>query len=154
MSSTRSRDSTDTDDDDELGDLDSLDIQRALRNVLDHSSLSKNPNLQRWSAATVRNLILEDQRRSCLAVNEVAARMSSGEAGSSLEYDSLLDQMVSTGGIMILCGLIGADDSDTRAHATAALGATISATRAIDEAFASLYEMTGGAAGRTDKKDG
>ena len=155
MSSTRSRDSSDDDEDDyEIGDLDSLDIQRTLRNVLDHSSLSKNPNLQRWSAATVRNLILEDQRRSCLAVNEVAARMSSGEAGSSLEYDSLLDQMVSTGGIMILCSLIGADDSDTRAHATAALGATISATRAIDEAFASLYEMTGGAAGRTDKKDG
>jgi len=154
MSSTRSRDSTDSDDDDELGDLDSLDIQRALRNVLDHASNSKNPNLQRWSAATVRNLIVEDQRRSCLAVNEVAARLATGEASASLEYESLLDQMVSTGGIMILCSLIGADDSDTRAHATAALGATISATRAIDEAFQSLYEMTGGAAGHSEKKDG
>jgi len=153
MSSTRSRDSTDSDDDD-LGDLDSLDIQRALRNVLDHASNSKNPNLQRWSAATVRNLIVEDQRRSCLAVNEVAARLAGGEGSASLEYESLLEQMVSTGGIMILCSLIGADDSDTRAHATAALGATISATRAIDEAFASLYEMTGGAAGRAEKKDG
>jgi len=155
MSSSRSRDSNDDDDDDyEIGDLDSLDIQRTLRNVLDHSSLNKNPNLQRWSAATVRNLILEDQRRSCLAINEVAARLASGESGSLLEYESLLDQMVSTGGIMILCSLIGADDSDTRAHATSALGATISATRVIDEAFASLYEMSGGAAGRTDKKDG
>ena len=154
MSSTRSRDSTDSDDDDELGDLDSLDIQRALRNVLDHASNSKNPNLQRWSAATVRNLIVEDQRRSCLAVNEVAARLATGEASASLEYESLLDQLVSTGGIMILCSLIGADDSDTRAHATAALGSTISATRAIDEAFGSLYEMTGGAAGHSEKKDG
>jgi len=154
MSSTRSRDSNDSDDDDELGDLDSLDIQRALRNVLDHASNSKNPNLQRWSAATVRNLIVEDQRRSCLAVNEVAARLATGEGIASLDYESLLEQMVSTGGIMILCSLIGADDSDTRAHATAALGATISATRAIDEAFSSLYEMTGGAAGRTEKKDG
>jgi len=154
MSSTRSRDSTDSDDDDELGDLNSLDIQRALRNVLDHASNSKNPNLQRWSAATVRNLIVEDQRRSCLAVNEVASHLAAGEMNVSLNYESLLDQMVSTGGIMILCSLIGADDSDTRAHATAALGAMLSATRAIDEAFASLYEMTGGAAGRTDKKDG
>mmetsp|Transcript_13508 Transcript_13508/g.31750 ORF Transcript_13508/g.31750 Transcript_13508/m.31750 type:complete len:2174 (+) Transcript_13508:146-6667(+) len=154
MSSTRSRDSSESDDDEELGDLDSLDIQRALRNVLDHASNSKNPNLQRWSAATVRNLIVEDQRRSCLAVNEVAARLATGEGSASLEYESLLDQMVSTGGIMILCSLIGADDSDTRAHATAALGAIISATRAIDEAFESLYEMTGGAAGRAEKKDG
>ena len=154
MSSTRSRDSTDSDDDEELGDLDSLDIQRALRNVLDHASNSKNPNLQRWSAATVRNLIVEDQRRSCLAINEVAARLATGEASASLEYESLLEEMVSTGGIMILCSLIGADDSDTRAHATAALGATISATRAIDEALQSLYEITGGAAGRSEKKDG
>ena len=154
MSSSGSRGSMDSDDDDELGDLDSLDIQRALRNCLDHASNSKNPNLQRWSAATVRNLILEDQRRSCLAVNEVAARFATGETAATVEYESLLDQMVSTGGIMILCSLIGADDSDTRAHATAALGATISATRAIDEAFASLYEMTGGAAGHSEKKDG
>jgi len=154
MSSTRSRDSSDSDDDEELGDLDSLDIQRALRNVLDHASNSKNPNLQRWSAATVRNLITEDQRRSCLAVNEVAARLATGEESASLEYESLLDGMVSSGGIMILCSLIGADDSDTRAHATAALAATISATRAVDEAFSSLYEMTGGVAGRSEKKDG
>ena len=153
MSSNRSRDSTDSDDD-EPGDLDSLDIQRTLRNVLDHASNSKNPNLQRWSAATVRNLIVEDQRRSCLAVNEVAARLATGEPSASLEYESVLDQMVSTGGIMILCSLIGADDSDTRAHATAALGATISATRAVDEAFESLYEMTGGAAGHSEEKDG
>jgi hypothetical protein len=142
------------DDDDDLGDLDSLDIQRALRNMLDHSSSTKNPNLQRWSAATVRNLVLEDQRRACLAINDVAARVASGEPPSSLEYETLLDQLVSTGGVMILCSLIGADDSDTRAHATAALGATISATRAIDEAFSSLYEMTGGSAGRMEKKDG
>lgn len=142
------------DDDDELGDLDSLDIQRALRNFLDHASNSKNPNLQRWSAATVRNLILEDQRRACLAINDVAARVASGESPSGVGYESLLEDLVQTGGIMILCSLIAADDSDTRAHATAALGATISATRAIDEAFASLYEMTGGLAGKVEHKDG
>ncbi|KAL3919643.1 MAG: hypothetical protein SGILL_003654 [Bacillariaceae sp.] len=142
------------DDDEELGDLDSLDIQRALRNVLDHASNSKNPNLQRWAAATVRNLVNEDQRRACLAVNDVAARVASGQEPPPLEYESFMDDLVQTGGVMILSSLIGADDSDTRAHATAALGATISATRAIDDAFASLYEMSGGLVGRTDKKDG
>jgi hypothetical protein len=140
--------------DDELGSVDSLDIQRTLRNMLDHSSMSKNPNLQRWSAATVRNLIVEDQRRACLAINDVAARIASGEPLTNLEYESFLDQLVSTGGVMILCSLVGADDSDTRAHATGALGATLTATRAIDGAMSALFEMTGGAAGRNDKKDG
>ena len=143
-----------SDEDEELGSVDSLDVQRTLRNVLDHSSNSKNPNLQRWAAATVRNLVLEDQRRTCLAINDNAARVASGEPLTALEYESFLEQLVSTGGIMILCSLIGADDSDTRAHATGALGATLTATRAIDEAMSALFEMTGGAAGRTDKKDG
>jgi hypothetical protein len=141
-------------DDEEYGTLESLDIPRTLRNVLDHSSMSKNPNLQRWSAATVRNLIMEDQRRTCLAINDVAARVASGEPPSSLEYESFLDSLVSTGGVMILCSLVGADDSDTRAHATGALGATLTATRAIDGAMSALSEMTAGVAGRTDKKDG
>eukprot|EP00529_Nitzschia_sp_RCC80_P002265 CAMPEP_0113516958 /NCGR_PEP_ID=MMETSP0014_2-20120614/41926_1 /TAXON_ID=2857 /ORGANISM="Nitzschia sp." /LENGTH=2154 /DNA_ID=CAMNT_0000413969 /DNA_START=305 /DNA_END=6769 /DNA_ORIENTATION=- /assembly_acc=CAM_ASM_000159 len=154
VSLARRKSGDDDDDEEELGDLDSLDIQRALRNFLDHASNSKNPNLQRWSAATVRNLILEDQRRACLAVNDVAARVASGEPASGVGYESLLDDLIQTGGIMILCSLIGADDSDTRAHATAALGATISATRSIDEAFASLHEMTGGAAGKVEQKDG
>lgn len=140
--------------DEDLGTVDSLDMQRTLRNMLDHSSTSKNPNLQRWSAATVRNLVLEDQRRSCLAINDVAARVASGEPPAGLDYESFLDQLAATGGIMILCSLIGADDSDTRAHATGALGATLTATRAIDGAMSALSEMTGGAAGRTDKKDG
>ncbi|VEU37777.1 unnamed protein product [Pseudo-nitzschia multistriata] len=151
-SSTRSSGSTD--DDEGIGDLDSLDIQRSLANFLDHASSKKNPNLQRWSAATVRNLVVEDQRRSCLAINEVAACFATGETTASLGYESLIDQMVSSGGIMILCSLVGTDDSDTRTHAIAALGAVISATRAVDEALASLYEMTGGVVGRTDKKDG
>eukprot|EP00980_Cylindrotheca_fusiformis_P020255 scaffold7328_cov145-Cylindrotheca_fusiformis.AAC.3 len=136
------------------GMIDALDIQRTLRNMLDHSSTSKNPNLQRWSAATVRNLVIEDQRRACLAINDVAARVASGEPLVGLDYESFLDQLASTGGIMILCSLIGADDSDTRAHATGALGATLTSTRAIDGAMSALSEMTGGAAGRTDKKDG
>ena len=140
--------------DGENGDGESLDIQRCLRNMLDHSSASKNSNLQRWSTASVRNLILEDQRRACLAINEVAARVASGEPASSPEYLSFLDQLASTGGIMILCSLIGADDSDTRAHATGALGAVLSSTRAIDGAMSALAEMTGGAAGQAQKKDG
>jgi hypothetical protein len=142
------------DDDEDYGTVESLDIHRTLRNMLDHSSMSKNPNLQRWSAATVRNLVIEDQRRACLAINEVAARVASGEPPPALEYESFLDQLVTTGGIMILCSLVGADDSDTRAHATGALGATLTATRAIDGAMSALAEMTAGSAGRTDKKDG
>ena len=144
----------DDDDSDDLGNVESMDSLRCLRNMLDHSSNAQNPNLQRWSAATIRNLVVEDQRRACFAVNDVAARVASGEAAGKLEYESFLDQLVSTGGIMILCSLVAADDSDTRAHATGALGATLLATRAIDESMAALSEMTGGAAGRTTKKDG
>jgi FYVE zinc finger/WW domain len=140
--------------DEELGDSDSLDIQRCLRSMIDHSSSSTNPNLQRWATATVRNLVLEDQRRTCLAINEVAAKVASGEPASSPAYESFLGQLVSTGGIMILCSLIGADDSDTRAHATGTLGAIVTATRAIDGAMSALAEMTCGAAGQIQKKDG
>jgi FYVE zinc finger/WW domain len=139
---------------DEYGSGESLDIHRTLRNMLDHASMNKNPNLQRWAAATVRNLVIEDQRRTCMAINDVAAKVASGEKGGKLSYTSFLDQLVSTGGIMILCSLVAADDSDTRAHATGALGATLTATRAIDEAMSALYEMTGGASGRNNKKDG
>jgi len=134
--------------------LEYLDIQRTIRNMLDHSSVNKNPHLQRWATATIRNLILEDQRRACLSINEVAAQVASGEPVGSLAYESILDQLVSTGGVMILCSLIGADDADTRAHATGALGAILTATRAIDASMSALSEMTGGMAGRTDKKDG
>jgi hypothetical protein len=146
----------DNNDEDDLGTVESLDSLRCLRNMLDHSSNAQNPNLQRWSAATVRNLVVEDQRRACFAVNDVAARVASGEPPGTLklEYESFLDALVSTGGIMILCSLVAADDSDTRAHATGALGATLLATRAIDDSMAALSEMTGGAAGRTNKKDG
>lgn len=139
---------------DESEPLESLDIQRTVRNMLDHSSVNKNPHLQRWATATIRNLILEDQRRACLAINEVAARTASGESVGSLSYDSIIDQLVSTGGVMILCSLVGADDADTRAHATGALGAILTATRAIDGSMSALSELTGGVAGRTDKKDG
>ena len=137
-----------------LGDADSLDIQRCLGSLIDHSSSSTNPNLQRWAAATVRNLVVEDQRRTCLAINEVAAKIASGESASAPAYETFLGQLVSTGGIMILCSLIGADDSDTRAHVTGTLGAILTATRAIDGAMSALAEMSGGAAGRTQAKDG
>lgn len=138
----------------ELGDIGSLDTQRCMRNMIDHSSTAKNPNLQRWATACVRNLVIEDQRRTCHAINEVAVRASSGEPVSSPDYESFLDGIVSTGGIMILCSLIGADDSDTRAHATGALGAILTATRAIDSAMSALSELTGGAAGYVRRHDG
>jgi hypothetical protein len=129
-----------------------LDMDRTLRNVLDHSSMSKNPALQRWSAASIRNLVVEDQRRACMAANDIAAAVASGEDGSSYAYESFLDQLVSTGGIMILCTLVGADDTDTRAHATGALGAVLASTRAVDASLVALSEMTGSP--KPQSKDG
>lgn len=151
ISSIRSKEGDSTNDIDGAA---ALDIQRCLRNMIDHSSSTKNPNLQRWATATVRNLVVEDQRRSCLAINEVAARIASGEVSPAPEYESFLDQLVSTGGIMILCSLIGADDSDTRAHATGALDAILNATRTIDGALSALEEMRGGIADPSQRKDG
>mmetsp|Transcript_62300 Transcript_62300/g.94080 ORF Transcript_62300/g.94080 Transcript_62300/m.94080 type:complete len:2134 (+) Transcript_62300:145-6546(+) len=142
-----------SEDEGETASADSLDLSRTFQNVLDHASSSKNPNLQRWSAAIVRNLIILDQRRACMAINTVASKAASGEA-AGLEYESFLDQFVSSGGIMILCSLIGAEDSDTRAHATGALGSILLSTRSIDDAMTALSEMTGGSLGRTNKKDG
>jgi hypothetical protein len=54
--------------------------------MLDHASATGNPNLQRWSAATLKNLIFEDQRRACLAVNEIAAFVASGETVPYLSW--------------------------------------------------------------------
>ena len=138
----------------EFGGVESLDLHRAFRSMLDHSSASKNPNLQRWATACIRNLVFEDQRRTTNGSNDIAAAIAMGEQQPQANYDSFLEQLVSTGGIMILCSLIGADDSDTRAHAMGALGATLTATRAIDRSLSALYEMSGGQAGRQQEKDG
>ena len=138
----------------EFGGVESLDLYRAFRSMLDHSSASKNPNLQRWATACLRNLVLEDQRRTTIGSNDIAAAMATGEPSPETTYESFLEQLVSTGGIMILCSLIGADDADTRTHAMGALGATLTATRAIDRSLCALYEMTGGQAGRKQEKDG
>lgn len=140
--------------DEEYGNVDSIDLSRALRNFLDLCSVTKNPNLQRWSTSTIHHLVLEDQRRACLAVNEVAASVASGEAPNDLEYASFLDQLVSTGGVMILCSLIGAEDADIRAHAVGAAQAILSSTRIMDNSRAALAEMTGGQPGGTETKDG
>ena len=144
--------------DEALGSVeDSLDIPRAIRNMLDHASSSGNPNLQRWAAATLKNLILEDQRRACEAVNEVAAVIASGDRPSGPPaYTSHLTELVATGGVMILGSLIGADDADTRAHAVTALGATLQSTRTVEAANGALAEMTGGEYGTlaTGESDG
>ena len=143
-----------TNDGEEYGGVDSLDLSRALRNMLDHCSVSKNPNLQRWATSTIHHLVLEDQRRATEAVNEVAAAVASGEAPDDLEYKSFLDQLVSTGGVMILCSLIGAEDTDTRAHAVGTCQAILASTRAMDNSRAALAEMTGGQPGVSETKDG
>lgn len=143
------------------GRVEDLDLLRAIRSMLDHSSASKNPNLQRWAAACLQNLIVEDQRRACLAVNESAAVYASGQVQSNqslpaLEYQSFLPELVSTGGILLLCSLIGTDDADTRAHAVGALAATLRSTRAVDASLTALTELSGGLAvtGAAAARDG
>ena len=136
--------------------LEALDLGRAVRNVLDHATNERNPNLQRWSAACLKNLVLEDQRRACLAVNDVAAAVAIGEERlPALSYESILEvNVVQTGGMLLLGSLIASHDSDTRAHAVGALGAILAATRAIDASLQTLSEMTAGQAGRIQHKDG
>mmetsp|Transcript_10306 Transcript_10306/g.28438 ORF Transcript_10306/g.28438 Transcript_10306/m.28438 type:complete len:2169 (+) Transcript_10306:173-6679(+) len=135
--------------------VDGLDLLRAIQSMLDHASNGgKNPNLSRWSAACIKNLIAEDERRACLAVNDVAAMVAVGEAAPPLSYESFVPQLIESGGIMILCSLISADDADTRAHAVGALGTTLNSTRAVDASMSTLAELTGGAAGRVEPKDG
>jgi len=100
-------------------DLLQIDIHRAFRSMLDHATTSASPSLQRWATASLRHLITEDQRRACV--------FSSGPS----RYISFTSQLVSSGGVMILCSLLGADDADIRAHATSALEAIVIATREI-----------------------
>ena len=61
----------------------------------------------------IKNLIAEDERRACLAVNDVAAMVAVGESAPPLSYELFVPQLIETGGIMILCSLLSADDADT-----------------------------------------
>ena len=94
-----------------------LDVHRALRCVLDHSADSEAPSLQRWSAASIRHLIAEDCRRAM---------------DTDTSYKSFMPQIISTGGILILCSLMCTNDADTRAHATAALASIVLNARSLD----------------------
>lgn len=132
-----------TEKDKSQGVVETLDLGRAVRCFLDHASASKNPNLQRWAAACVTHAIAEDQRRACLALNDVASAVAIGEAPPKLNYESFLSEMSASGGIMILTSLITTDDADTRAHAVAALATVLASTRAVDASRIALAEMTG-----------
>ena len=98
-----------------------LDLHRALRNMLDHATCSTSSSLQRWAAACIRNLIIQDQLRTSLYSN------------SEMKYESFTSELVATGGVIILCSLIAAEDPDTRAHAIYALSAVISAARELKQ---------------------
>lgn len=99
-----------------------LDVHRAFKAMLDHATSSSSPSLQRWATASLRHLIIEDQRRACVL------------SSSPDKYKPFTSQLVSTGGIMILCSLLASDDSETRLHAMSALKATVIATREIETA--------------------
>eukprot|EP00804_Cyclotella_cryptica_P011755 CCRYP_011353-RA/>CCRYP_011353-RA protein AED:0.03 eAED:0.03 QI:203/0.6/0.66/1/0.8/0.66/6/0/2263 len=96
-----------------------LDVHRAIRAMLDHATNSSSQSLQRWATASLRHLIAEDHRLACI--------VSSGPN----RYESFTSKLVSTGGVTILCSLLGSDDADTRLHATSALEAIVVATREI-----------------------
>jgi len=98
-----------------------LDLHRSLRNMLDHATCSASPSLQRWAAACIRNLIIQDMHRTTLYAN------------TDTSYDSFTTQLVNTGGVMILCSLIAGEDADTRAHAISALSAVIRAARNLNQ---------------------
>ena len=110
----------------------SIDIHRAFRSMLDHATSSASPSLQRWATATLRHLINEDQRRACV--------YSSGPN----KYTSFMNQLVSTGGVMILCSLLSSDDAETRTHATSTLEAIVVATREIGLVLNTTSSTTGG----------
>jgi hypothetical protein len=115
-----------------------MDLHRAFRSMLDHATSSSSPSLQRWATATLRHLITEDQRRACV--------YSSGP----LKYDSFMNQLVQTGGVMILCSLLAADDAETRAHATSTLEAVVIATRQIGLAL-NTNHLSGGFSARVGR---
>jgi len=109
-----------------------IDIHRAFRSMLDHATSSTSPSLQRWATATLRHLITEDRRRACV--------YSSG----ANKYQSFMNQLVNTGGIMILCSLLSSDDAETRTHATSTLESVVISTREISLA---LHTSPGGKGG-------
>ena len=121
-----------------------IDIHRAFRSMFDHSTSSASPSLQRWATACLRHLITEDQRRACHC--SVASSSS-----SSSKYESFTSQLVSTGGVMILCSLLNSDDGETRAHATSALEAIVIATREIGLALHQSPKKRGGGLSRVGR---
>ena len=114
------------------------DIHRLLRSFLDHTTQTQSPSLQRWSAACICNLIAEDYRRSCGAI-EYAMAMGSNE----LKYESFTMELVSSGGVMILSSLVSSEDADTRNYAMKALSAMIETSRDLNVQLGVLKEAYG-----------
>jgi len=119
-----------------------IDIHRAFRSMLDHATSFASASLQRWATASLRHLITEDRRRACV--------YSSGPS----KYESFMTQLVSTGGIMILCSLLSSEDAETRTHATSTLEAIVISTREIGLALNSTTAVGGlSRVGRGTEKD-
>ena len=101
-----------------------LDIPRAIRSMLDHATNADSPALQRWSSACIRNLITEDYRRACDAISEAMVM-----GLNDLKYETVIGDMISSGGIMILSSLVTSEDTDTRENAISGLSAIIFSSR-------------------------
>ena len=88
---------------------DSIPIPKALQLILDPTMmLGTTSSFQRWCAATIRNLVIEDYRRASLC------------SSSCHSYESFLysESFQSSGSVGQLCSLMSAEDADTRSHAT------------------------------------
>lgn len=120
--------------------IEHCDVHRLLKNLLDLTTSTGSTCLQRWAAASFRNLIAEDFRR---ASDSITNAMLCGN-GNGLVYESFTYQLISAGGIMILSSLMGADDSDVRAHATATLSSIITNVRDLNRRLDVWKEATGG----------
>lgn len=129
--------------------IDAPDLSRAMRNLIDHLN-SPNPQLQRWAAATLSHLIRWDQELSLQAINEMAAYIAIQQSPPEVRYQSFVQDLVQSGGILILTAGMSCEDSDTRAHALAALGGLLQLCRTIDAANVALFEMSGGFAGQAE----
>jgi hypothetical protein len=101
-----------------------IDIPRVIRSMLDHATNSNSPALQRWSSACIRNLITEDYRRACDAISEAMVM-----GMNDLKYQTVIGDMISSGGIMILSSLVTSEDTDTRENAISGLSAIIFSSR-------------------------
>ena len=86
--------------------VDACNVHRSLRNMLDHTTSSASPSLQRRTAVCIRNLLAEDYRQSSDAVseavdtgnNEIDAVSEAMHTGNNeIRHKSFISYLISSG---------------------------------------------------------